>query len=242
MRLSPSVWIAFIALGLVALANVFIGALSGQNLSIDVFEAVYWGQEGVTISTKHPVFYAWIYHHWHELFGNSDLSGFSIGAVNAILGAALFIILLRQLGFSQTAIATSLWLILASTNWLLVVVIYNANSATLPLWMLTFLGLWKGLNRGHLLWWALAGLAASLAMLTKYHAAFLLLSAFIWLFMGPEERRLWRTPGPYVAASIFLAIVGYHVAELAFWGWPSLGFSGQRVARNADLMGHFWAH
>lgn len=54
--------------------------------------------------------------------------------------------------------------------------------------------------------WALGGTALGLAMLSKYHAALFALAALIALLALPKGRRALRTPGPWIAALVALAL------------------------------------
>ena len=56
--------------------------------------------------------------------------------------------------------------------------------------------------------WALAGALAGLAMITKYHGAFLLAAVFVFLATWKKGRELLKTPAPWLGAA---------VAVLIFW-------------------------
>ena len=83
---------------------------------------------------------------------------------------------------------------------------------------------WRGL-----LWWSAAGLCAGSALLSKYSAVLTMGGALLYLLMSSRHRRCFRTPGPYVAASLALAAF----APVLVWndrhGWASFAFQADRA-------------
>ena len=70
--------------------------------------------------------------------------------------------------------------------------------------------------------WILLGMSAGFGLLTKYTMAFFLLSAFLYLLFQKDARRLLKTPGPYLAFLISMAVF----SPVLFWnasrGWVTL--------------------
>lgn len=79
-----------------------------------------------------------------------------------------------------------------------------------------------------LILWLIAGFWLGLALLSKYHAIFLVLGLGLFLLTSPRSRRLFFTPGPYlallVAAIIFSPVVIWNAEN----GWVSFLFQGSR--------------
>jgi hypothetical protein len=77
--------------------------------------------------------------------------------------------------------------------------------------------------------WAFAGLLAGLALLSKYHAAFLVLAVFIFLLTVPDKRRLLADRGPWIAVAVaflvFLPVVLWNAGH----DWIGLSFQAKRV-------------
>lgn len=93
-------------------------------------------------------------------------------------------------------------------------VLANPDPGLVCFWTLTLLALWRA-RSGDLGWWLLAGLAAGLALLSKYTAAFLAVTGVL-LFVFDERLRLQlKRPGPHlavlVAAIVFLPVVIWNV-------------------------------
>jgi len=74
------------------------------------------------------------------------------------------------------------------------------------LWTLAIYLAWFAIDRDQLSWWLLAGLAAGLALLSKYTAVFLLPAGLIYLLVDKSNRRLLMRPGPYLFAALALAV------------------------------------
>jgi 4-amino-4-deoxy-L-arabinose transferase-like glycosyltransferase len=77
--------------------------------------------------------------------------------------------------------------------------------------------------------WLGFGLFTGLALLSKYHAAFLLLGAGLFLLTTPGCRFWWKRPQPYVAAAIAVLLFAPVVIWNAQNNWASLRFQGGRA-------------
>jgi 4-amino-4-deoxy-L-arabinose transferase-like glycosyltransferase len=90
--------------------------------------------------------------------------------------------------------------------------------------------------------WVVVGLAWGAALLSKYHAVLLPAGAALYLLARPPARRCLRTPGPYLAAAVGLALLAPVVAWNAAHGWASFAYQGGRAGgfhgfRAAPLLG-----
>jgi hypothetical protein len=85
--------------------------------------------------------------------------------------------------------------------------------------------------------WAAAGMLAGLAMLSKYHGAFVLAGTFLFLLTSPPHRKWLARPGPWAGAIVAFAMF----APVLVWnrqhGWVSFVFQGGRAAGKGGL--HF---
>jgi 4-amino-4-deoxy-L-arabinose transferase-like glycosyltransferase len=77
--------------------------------------------------------------------------------------------------------------------------------------------------------WALVGLAWGGALLSKYHAVFLPMGGLVYLVVTPSARRILRTPGPYLAALVGVAMFAPVLAWNAAHHWASFAFQGGRA-------------
>ena len=83
--------------------------------------------------------------------------------------------------------------------------------------------------------WALAGLLAGLAMLSKYHGVFVLGGTFLFLLTSAPHRKWLRHPGPYVGTVIALACFTPVVVWNSRHGWASFAFQGSRASGTGGL-------
>lgn len=78
--------------------------------------------------------------------------------------------------------------------------------------------------------WIAAGLLAGLAMLSKYHGAFVLAGSALFLLTSPSHRHWLRTPWPYigtlVAAACFVPVIVWNARH----EWASFAFQAARAA------------
>ncbi|HUW80620.1 MAG TPA: glycosyltransferase family 39 protein, partial [Acidocella sp.] len=93
-------------------------------------------------------------------------------------------------------------------------------------------------------WWLAAGLAAGLALLSKYTAALFVAAAFVWLVSSPEGRATLRTPWPWVGVLLALLIFAPDIYWNATHHWASYVKQGSRVthfdaARSLQFLGEF---
>jgi hypothetical protein len=77
--------------------------------------------------------------------------------------------------------------------------------------------------------WLVAGLAWGGALLSKYHAVFLPAGLLVYIAITPSARRLLRSPGPFLAAMMGMAMF----APVLWWNaghhWASFAFQGGRA-------------
>lgn len=84
-------------------------------------------------------------------------------------------------------------------------------------------------NRTPLRGWVAAGASTGLALLSKYHGAFLIVGTLAFLSTRRDARRWLRRPEPYVAALIALAMASPVVVWNARHGFASLRFQAGRA-------------
>jgi 4-amino-4-deoxy-L-arabinose transferase-like glycosyltransferase len=95
---------------------------------------------------------------------------------------------------------------------------------TLALWALARIAAGGGAG-----WFIAAGLAAGLALASKYTAAFLGLGILLWLLAVPDMRRWLARPAPWLGAlaagAVFAPVVLWNAAH----GWASFAKQGGRL-------------
>ena len=89
--------------------------------------------------------------------------------------------------------------------------------------------------------WVWVGVAWGAAMLSKYHSVLLPAGALLYLLLRPSARRCLRTPGPYLAAAVGLAMFAPVIGWNAIHGWASFLYQSNRAGGFRGLqLGMFW--
>lgn len=78
-------------------------------------------------------------------------------------------------------------------------------------------------------WWIAAGVAAGVALLSKYHGAFLLVGTLLFLASRRESRHWLRRPEPYAAALVAVAIASPMLIWNAQHQFASIRFQAGRA-------------
>ncbi|MFI5183346.1 MAG: ArnT family glycosyltransferase [Vicinamibacteria bacterium] len=84
-------------------------------------------------------------------------------------------------------------------------------------------------RRQQALWWMGFGLCTGLALLSKYHAVFLLAGAALFLATSSRHRHWARRPEPYLAVALAVLVFLPVILWNATHGWASLRFQGGRA-------------
>ena len=102
-----------------------------------------------------------------------------------------------------------------------------------PLLFFWTAGLWamaRLIQSGNPRWWLAVGLAAGLALLSKYTGLLFILAVFGWVLAGRQERAWLRTPWPWIAAVLAVLVFAPDIAWNAAHGWASYFKQGGREA------------
>ena len=91
--------------------------------------------------------------------------------------------------------------------WLPFGVVATTDGPLLFFWSLALLGFQAAVSRGGAGRWLAAGVATGLVILSKYNGALLLPAFFVFLLLDREGRRLLRSPGPWLAVAVAIAML-----------------------------------
>jgi 4-amino-4-deoxy-L-arabinose transferase-like glycosyltransferase len=107
------------------------------------------------------------------------------------------------------------------------------DQGQLMFWALTVWLLYRGLTRERPLDWALAGAALALAFWSKYAAAMLAATLFLFLVIDPQARRCWRGVGPWIALASFALVLAPHAIWLVDHDFLPFSYVDHRSAHAA---------
>jgi 4-amino-4-deoxy-L-arabinose transferase-like glycosyltransferase len=189
-------------------------------VSVPVFaqEAYYWcyARHPDLSYFDHPPLVAWLIWLGTACFGDGAFGirfgTWLCGLATTAVGTAL----LRAFGVDR--VGQSAWIALSFLSPILLMTHFLANpdpglacGSTVVMY-----ALWRA-RAGGLRWWLVAGVAAGVALLSKYSAAFLGLSGALLLLADPPLRRQLRRPGPWLAVAVaglvFLPVVVWNLGN-----------------------------
>ncbi len=89
---------------------------------------------------------------------------------------------------------------------------YNVNTVLMPMWALTTWWFLRSYERRSLVYAALAGLAAAVAMLTKYWSVFLLAGLAIAALSDARRMRYFGSLAPWITVAAGLALLAVRIS------------------------------
>ena len=223
----PSVQVAAI----IAIATTLKLALCPfVGLGVNEAYAIASGRSMSLSYLDHPPLHLWLAHGCELLLGYSAAARIPFILLGAATSWMMFVLARDLFGpragvWTVAALNTSIFFNLVSGNWMLPDGPLNffllATAFTLAP---TALG--RSLSMGR---WAVAGLLAGTAALSKYHALLFLAGYLAFLLLDRDHRRMLLQPGPWIAAALALAVFSPVLIWNASHGWISLRFQGGRA-------------
>jgi 4-amino-4-deoxy-L-arabinose transferase-like glycosyltransferase len=229
-------WAGVVALiaAMTAMRLVYAAAL---DLRTD--EAYYWtwSKESVLSFLDHPPMIAWFIRFGTAIFGDSNL-GVRFGGIVAMLVTQLLLadIVRRVTRNNVRAVILALLLPEAALYYGLLMAKVAPDTALIPfavamLWSLVLIA---QSDDGR--WWLAAGLFAGLSLLSKFTAV-MLVPAVLAFLLVPDWRWRWlRSPYPYLAALIALAVFSPVLIWNAGHDWASFRFQAVRATADHALL------
>jgi len=208
----------FVALGLLAIVRIVIAA----HTPIIDDEGYYWNwSRHLSLSyLDHPPLVAWL-----EALATSGAQTewlLRIPAMLATLATTLMLYLFGRELFGAQAGIRAAALHLAVPIFALQAIHAIPDPLLYAWWTAGLWTFWRAVHGDRAMWWG-CGLALGLGVLSKYPMAVLPV-AWLVVLAWPRYRRLWRTPGPYLAGALALVLIAPVVVWNAQHGWASLWF------------------
>ncbi len=154
-------------------------------------------------------------------------SVFAIRLVPAILSGvsvALIGLLARRMGGGRAAIVLASLAFIAAPQMLGFHTYFSMNSLDVTFWVLAVHALLGAAERGGLRAWLWLGLVLGLGLLNKTSVLWLGAGVASATLLTGQLRHQLKTPGPYAAAALALAIFSPFVIWNALHGWPHIEF------------------
>ena len=223
------------ALVIAAMTVLRIVYASGIELRTD--EAYYWtwSKEAALSFLDHPPGIAWLVRFGTAIFGDTVLGVRFGGIVAMLLTQLLLADIVRRLTHDVRAIMVAVLMPEAALYYGLLMAKVAPDVAMIPFAVAMMWSLVRLAQSGDGRWWLAAGLFAGLSMLSKF-TAIMFAPAVAAFLLVPEWRWRWlRSPYPYLAVLIAIAMFSPVLIWNAQHDWASFRFQGVRATANYGI-------
>lgn len=223
------------ALLIAAMTLLRIVYASGIELRTD--EAYYWtwSKEASLSFLDHPPMIAWFIRLSTAIFGDTVLGVRFSGIVAMLVTQLLLADIVRRLTHDARAIMFAVLMPEAALYYGLLMAKVAPDVAMIPFAMAMMWSLVRLAQSGDGRWWLAAGLFAGLSMLSKF-TAIMFAPAVAAFLLVPDWRGRWlRSPYPYLAVLIAIAMFSPVLIWNAQHDWASFRFQGVRATANYGI-------
>jgi len=210
---------------------ILINLKAAQDVHMDVAEAFAWGQKFQLGYGKHPPLAGWIAGLWFRAFPVTDWAAYLLATATVSLGMVItWLISLRVVDYRRAFFVVVMLAIYPIFNFKGFK--YNPDLlqlVTLPLLVLAYLNAFEKRNAAS---GVLLGLAAALALMTKYWVLTMIGAVGLAALIHPERMNFLRSPAPWVAMVVGVIAMIPHLLWLKADDFAPLIYAG-------DVYGHF---
>ena len=183
-----------------------------QDIALMADEAYYWEWSRWLAWSyfDHPPMVAYLISISTGVLGATP-TAVRLGGILLSGGAALLLYDLGRRMFAPRIALVAVALVNTTLLYFVGTMIMTPDIPQIFFWALAMNLTWRALHSQELFPWALAGVAAGMALLSKYVAIFIIPSFFLYLIAARDEHRWLRHPGPYLMALcaflVFLPVI-----------------------------------
>jgi 4-amino-4-deoxy-L-arabinose transferase-like glycosyltransferase len=220
--------------------NPYLGALGALTvlrlilcawLPLAPDEAYYflWSRHLQAGYFDHPPVVAVLIRFGTLLFGDTPLGIRCMGPVLAAFGSLFLwdagerLFPGRQAGAAAAAMLNATLLVGVGC------IVMTPDTPLLFFWTAAVAALVRLITSGDARWWLAVGLAAGLALLSKYTGLLIIGAVFLWLVTRPQGRKVLLTPWPWAAGALAALAFAPDIVWNAMHGWASYCKQGSRV-------------
>ena len=222
---------------LVIAAMTVLRIVYASAIELRTDEAYYWtwSKEGALSFLDHPPMIAWFIRFGTAIFGDTAL-GVRFGGIVAMLVTQLLLAdIVRRLTHDARAIMFAVLMPEAALYYGLLMAKVAPDVAMIPFAVAMMWSLVRLAQGGDGRWWLAAGLFAGLSMLSKF-TAIMFAPAVAAFLLVPDWRWRWlRSPYPYLAVLIAIAVFSPVLIWNAQHDWASFRFQGVRATANYGI-------
>jgi 4-amino-4-deoxy-L-arabinose transferase-like glycosyltransferase len=231
-RQQPLVMAALVIAAMTVLRIVYASAI---ELRTD--EAYYWtwSKEGALGFLDHPPGVAWLIRFGTAIFGDTVLGVRFGGIVAMLVTQCLLADIVRRLTHDVRAIMVAVLMPEAALYYGLLMAKVAPDVAMIPFAVAMMWSLVRLVQSGDGRWWLAAGLFAGLSLLSKF-TAIMFAPAVAAFLLVPDWRWRWlRSPYPWLATLIAIAVFSPVLIWNAQHDWASFRFQGVRATANYGI-------
>lgn len=208
-----------IGLTLVLLAARLIVAANVDLLPDEVYYWL-WSEQMQPAYFDHPPGVAWFTWFGTALFGDNQFGVRFAGAVSVALDSVLIYAIAHVLTGNRRIAG---WAMILSNVTALAALSLSIvpDQPLLLFWLISFYGMARIARGGSGWWWLLVGFAGGLAALAKFTALFMALAVPLWAIVSPPMRHWFKSPWPYLALVVAVAVFTPALIWNADNGWTS---------------------
>src|ERR1700723_3176197 len=185
--------IGFAAAHAVLWTLILINLKAAQDVHMDVAEAYAWGQKFQLGYGKHPPLSGWVAGVWFDMFPVTDWATYLLATTTLAIGLVIsWLIAIRVVDYRRAFLVAVMLAIYPIFNFKGFK--YNPDLlqlVTLPLLVLAYLDAFKKRTALAGVW---LGLAAALALMTKYWVLTMIGAVGLAALLHPERREFLRSP------------------------------------------------
>lgn len=222
---------------LIIAAMTVLRIVYASAIELRTDEAYYWtwSKEAALSFLDHPPGIAWMIRLSTAIFGDTAL-GVRFGGIVAMLVTQLLLAdIVRRLTHDARAIMFAVLMPEAALYYGLLMAKVAPDVAMIPCAMAMVWSLVRLAQGGDGRWWLAAGLFAGLSMLSKF-TAIMFAPAVAAFLLVPDWRWRWlRSPYPYLAVLVAIAVFSPVLIWNAQHDWASFRFQGVRATANYGI-------
>lgn len=218
-----AILVAFVAVWML----FWLVSTASIDVHFDASEAMVWAQH-FAFGYKHPPLTGWLFALWFSAFPRQQWAADLLNVTTSAVALAVTWRLLRD-HLDKNRALFGLFALMLIPLYDVKAEVLNANNVMTPFWaaaLLFYLRARRGLGLRDAF---LAGAFASLTMLGKYWAVFLIIGMAAASLAGPGTRRFWRSPAPYVMAAGAAVVIAPHVWWLLTQDRASVQFAASVI-------------
>ena len=209
-------------------------ALIPRAMHIDSIEQVVWSQSLQWGYYKHPPLPSALMHVLNAAFGGPSQALTAFAAQGCSVAAMVYVWLLaRRMVQPRVAIVAVVLTSLLSYHTINALTL-NHNTVSLPFTAAALYHFYRGVVSGKRTHWLALGLAAGLAMLTKYSAALALSALFVFVI----TQRLWADArvlrGIALSLVVFAVVLSPHVHWLVVNNFPPIHYAEHQLESSTN--------